>query len=84
MPLFVAAILASIIAERSTLKGAGTREDVTGLTTFISSWFVVRTLYNVAYLQIATHEKSFLRSGLWMTGTALALWQIYKAASILG
>jgi hypothetical protein len=87
MPLFAVAVLASIFAERSTVTGLG-REvvsgDATGLTTFISAWFVVRAAYAVAYVQIADHSASFARSGLWATGTGLAIYQIYKAASLLG
>jgi uncharacterized MAPEG superfamily protein len=87
MPLFAAAVLASIIAERTTATGMG-REvmsgDATGLTTFVSAWFAVRTLYVVSYVQIADHSKSFIRSSLWAIGSGLAAYQIYKAASILG
>lgn len=87
LPLFVSAILASVIAERATLKGFGESvrgEDATGLITFIGAWFAVRTAYNVAYIQIADHSTSFLRSGLWAVGGGLAGYQIYKAAQVLG
>jgi hypothetical protein len=43
MPLFAVAVLASIFAERSTVTGLGRdvlSGDATGLTTFISAWFV--------------------------------------------
>jgi uncharacterized MAPEG superfamily protein len=87
MPLFAAAIIASIIAERTTATGMG-REvisgDATGLTTFISAWFVVRAAYAVSYVQIADHSKSFIRSSFWATGFGLAAYQIYKAAALLG
>jgi uncharacterized MAPEG superfamily protein len=87
MPIFAAAVLASIIAERSTVTGLG-REvvsgDATGLTTFIGAWFAIRAMYNVAYVQIADHDKSFIRSGLWAIGSGLAMYQIYKAAALLG
>jgi hypothetical protein len=55
MPLFAVAVLASIIAERSTVTGLGRETlngDATGLTTFVGAWFVVRSLYNVAYVRI--------------------------------
>jgi uncharacterized MAPEG superfamily protein len=84
MPLFVAAVLASIIAERLTLKGAAAGEDVTGLTMFVGSWFAVRAAYSVAYVQIADHATSFVRSSLWAVGTGLAVYQVYKAAQVLG
>jgi uncharacterized MAPEG superfamily protein len=45
LPLYAAAVLASVIAERSTAKGLGNAvvgEDVTGLTTFIGAFMVVR------------------------------------------
>jgi uncharacterized MAPEG superfamily protein len=87
MPLFAVAVLASIIAERTTATGIG-REvvsgDATGLTTFVSAWFAVRTLYAVSYVQIADHSKSFIRSSFWAIGSGLAAYQIYKAAAILG
>jgi uncharacterized MAPEG superfamily protein len=87
MPLFAVAVLASIIAERSTATGLGRAVvdgDATGLTTFVGAWFVVRAAYDVAYVQIADHSKSFIRSGLWAVGTGLAVYQIYKAATLLG
>jgi uncharacterized MAPEG superfamily protein len=88
MPLFAVAVLSSIIAERTTATGIG-REvvgngDALGLTTFISAWFVVRAMYGVAYVQIADHNKSFVRSALYAAGTGLAVWQIWKAAVMLG
>jgi|TARA_R110002003_G_scaffold96_19_gene7568 hypothetical protein len=87
MPLFAVAVLASIIAERTTATGLGREAvngDATGLTTFVVSWFVVRSLYNVAYVQISDHSTSFVRSALYNIGTGLAAWQIYKAAALLG
>ncbi|KAI4671941.1 hypothetical protein J4E90_003469 [Alternaria incomplexa] len=87
MPLFAAAVIASIIAERTTATGIG-REvisgDATGLTTFVTAWFAVRAAYSLAYVQIATYSKSMIRSGLWVIGSGLAMYQIYKAAAILG
>jgi uncharacterized MAPEG superfamily protein len=87
MPLFAAAVLASVIAERATVTGLG-REvangDATGVKTFVGAWFAVRAMYNVAYVQIADHEKSFIRSLLWAVGSGLAFYQIYKAAALLG
>ncbi|KAH8728833.1 MAPEG family-domain-containing protein [Phaeosphaeriaceae sp. PMI808] len=87
MPIFAVAILASIIAERTTAKGLG-REvvngDATGLATFVGAWFVVRSVYVVAYISIKDHSKSFIRSLLWVGGSGLAFWQIYKAAALLG
>jgi len=87
MPLFAAAVLASIIAERTTARGLG-REvmsgDATGLTSFVTAWFAVRALYVVSYIQIADTTKSTIRSGLWAIGTGLAFYQFYKAAALLG
>ena len=86
MPIYVAAVLASIIAERATAKGqanVAANIDATGLTTFVGAWFVVRALYNVAYVQISDRSTSYLRSLLWGTGAGLASWQIYKAAALL-
>lgn len=82
MPIYAVAILASIIAERATIRGQ-TGAD-TGLTSFITSWFAVRTLYNLAYVYISDHTTSFFRSTMWATGFGLSAYQIYKAAQILG
>ena len=87
MPLFAVAVLASLLAERSTLRGLGNKavgDDPTGLTFFIGSWFLIRSLYVVSYIQIADHTTSFIRSTFWGLGSGLAFWQIYKAAEILG
>jgi uncharacterized MAPEG superfamily protein len=85
MPLFAAAVLASIIAERMTLKGATvTGSDVTGLSTFIGAWFAIRTAYCVAYVQIGDHKMSLIRSTLYAIGSGLAGWQFWKVAQILG
>jgi len=87
MPLFAAAVLASIVAERTTARGMG-REvmsgDATGLTTFVSAWFAIRALYVVSYVQIADASKSVIRSSIWAVGTGLAFYQVYKAAALLG
>ncbi|KAF2661109.1 hypothetical protein K491DRAFT_711023 [Lophiostoma macrostomum CBS 122681] len=87
LPLFAAAVLASIIAERSTAKGlanVAASDDVTGLTTFVAAWFAVRAAYTAAYITIDDHSLSFIRSTLWAIGSGLAGYQIYKAAQILG
>lgn len=87
MPLFAAAVLASIVAERSTVSGLGNTlsgQDATGLTSFIGTWFAVRAVYSIAYVQISDHTTSFFRSTMWAIGTGLASWQIYKAAQIIG
>jgi len=87
MPLFAVAILASIIAERSSFKGAGstiTGHDPTGLRTFLPAFFAVRTAYTLAYIHISDHAKGFIRSALWMIGVGLSCTQVYKAAQILG
>jgi uncharacterized MAPEG superfamily protein len=83
MPLFAAAVIASIIAERTTATGMG-RGDATGLTTFVSAWFAIRAMYAVSYIQIEDHSKSFIRSSFWAVGSGLAAYQIYKAAALLG
>lgn len=84
MPLFAVAVLASILAERTAATGLGREPDATSLSTFVGAWFAVRAAYNVAYVQIADHATSFIRSGLWVLGSGLAFYQIYKAAAILG
>ncbi|KAF2451624.1 hypothetical protein P171DRAFT_450455 [Karstenula rhodostoma CBS 690.94] len=87
LPLFAAAVLASILAERVSpsikIGGSGSL-DPTDLATFVGAWFAVRTAYNVAYVSIADHSKSFIRSGLWAVGSGLAFYQIFKAARVLG
>lgn len=45
LPLYAAAVLASIIAERVTAKGLGSKgvgEDITGLTAFVGAFMAVR------------------------------------------
>lgn len=88
MPLFAAAVLASVFAEKvSGARDIGIKhdlEDPTGLKTFVPAWFAVRTLYNIAYIQIEDHSTSFVRSLFWMVGSGLASYQIYKAATLLG
>lgn len=88
MPLFATAVLASVLAERTTARGYGKEmvsgEHATGLTTFVAAWFALRAAYTVAYVGIGEHEKSFLRSAIWAIGSGLAGWQIYKAAALLG
>lgn len=87
LPLFAAAILSSIIAERATVKGLGDSvrgQDATGLQTFIGAWFAIRAVYTVAYVQIDDHTKSFFRSVVYASGVGLAVYQFYKAAQLLG
>ena len=88
MPLFATAVLASVLAERTTARGYGREvlsgDHATGLTTFVATWFALRAAYTVAYVGIGEHEKSFLRSVIWAIGSGLAGWQIYKAAALLG
>ena len=82
MPLFASAVLASLLAEKVTLRGkAG---DNTGLSMYITLYMVVRSAYVVSYVQIADHSKSFIRSFLWGFGSLLTCWQIYKAAQLMG
>ncbi|KAI8931421.1 hypothetical protein NX059_011750 [Plenodomus lindquistii] len=87
LPLFAVAVLASIVAERTTATGFGrevVRGDATGLSTFIGAFFLARAAYGVAYVQIADHAKSFIRSSFYMVGAGLTIYQIYKAAALLG
>ncbi|KAF1964017.1 hypothetical protein BU23DRAFT_562309 [Bimuria novae-zelandiae CBS 107.79] len=88
MPLFAAAVLASLFAERiatPAIKIGGTSDiDPTGLATYIGLFFAVRAAYNVAYITIADHSKSFIRSGLWSVGAGLSIYQLFKVAQVLG
>lgn len=80
-------MLASLLAERVTggIKIGGTGDlDPTGLRTYVGLWFAVRAAYNVAYVGIADRKTSFVRSGLWAAGTVLSIWQVVKAARVLG
>lgn len=80
-------MLASIIAERTTATGIGrdiVRGDTTGLSTYIGAFFLARAGYGVAYVQIADHSKSLVRSLLYAIGAGLSAYQIYKAAALLG
>lgn len=88
LPLYTAAVFAGLLAERTTatglIKGPDQGQQVTGLMGFVAAWFAVRSLYTVAYLQIESREKSFIRSGLWAVGTGLCIHQIYRAACVIG
>ena len=81
-------MLASVFAQKiSGARDIGVKhdlEDPTGLKVFIPAWFAVRALYNVAYISIEDDSTSFVRSALWMLGSGLAGYQIYKAAVLLG
>jgi uncharacterized MAPEG superfamily protein len=88
LPLFAVAVLASIVAERvagPSIKIGGTGDlDPTGLTTFVGTFFAVRVAYTAAYVLIEDQAKSFGRSALWAVGSGLSMYQIYKAAQLLG
>lgn len=83
MPFYIAAVLASIMAERATVRGQTGTSD-TGLTSFVATFFAIRAAYNILYIQVSDHSVSFLRSGAWAAGMGVMGYQIYKAAQILG
>lgn len=89
MPFFSAAILASIIAERTTGTGLakaaiGSNSSATDLMTFISVWFALRTCYVVSYVLIGDHKKSFIRSAFYSAASIWCINQFWKCAKVLG
>lgn len=87
MPLFATAVLSSLFAERvapSIKIGGTTTLDPTGLSTYIAAFFAIRVAYTVAYVQITERKTSFVRSALWAAGLGLSIWQVVKAAKVLG
>lgn len=89
LPLFVAAVLASVLAEKvGSVGGVGGVAGVlggkdVGTMTFVTGWFAARVLYTLLYINTATVEKSHARSMIFVAGTFWAFWQIWTAASAL-
>lgn len=88
MPLYIAAVFAGLLAEQSA---KGTISEVlvshnapTGLTKFVYSWFVLRLLYNMLYINTSQQKWTHFRSMTWMAGFSLCIGQIYMAANVLG
>ena len=77
LPLFAAAVLAGVLAEKYGKTDVGT-------STFAGLWLVIRSLYVVLYITTTTIRYSFLRSGAWFAGTVLAIRQFWKSAVALG
>lgn len=77
LPLFAAAVLAGVLAEKVGNADVGT-------STFAGLWLAVRSLYVVLYVTTTTTQYSFLRSGTWFAGVVLAFRQLWKSAVVLG
>lgn len=83
MPIFAAAVLASIVANRLSAQEAE-GDDIVGLTKFIAWWFALRSAFVVAYVSISNPKISLVRSALWAAGLVLLCAQFYSVAKVLG
>ncbi|KAF2861749.1 hypothetical protein K470DRAFT_29523 [Piedraia hortae CBS 480.64] len=77
MPLYVAAVLAGVLAEKKA--GAGS----VGLSNFCVMWHLIRLLYTANYIMTETIRWSYLRSLLYFAGTGYAFATLYKSARVL-
>lgn len=78
MPLFVAAILAGLMAERSA--GAGS----VGLDNFVMGFMACRVVYMLNYIVTESQNWSFLRSAMYIVSTGWAFTVLGKAAYAVG
>ncbi|THY25646.1 hypothetical protein D6D01_05026 [Aureobasidium pullulans] len=76
MPLFIAATLSGVFAEKLT------RTDV-GNAQFSVVFLGIRALYTILYINTSSEKYSHARSLTWTAGMALCFYQIYKAAVAL-
>ncbi|THW23022.1 hypothetical protein D6D23_05805 [Aureobasidium pullulans] len=76
MPLFIAATLSGVFAEKLT------RTDV-GNAQFSAVFLGIRALYTILYINTSSEKYSHARSLTWTAGLALCFYQIYKAAVAL-
>lgn len=78
MPLFVAAVFAGLMAERSAGTGS------VGLDSFVMGWMGCRVVYTINYILAESVSWSYLRSAMYMFSTAWAFTVIGKAAYAVG
>ena len=78
MPLFVAAVFAGLMAERTA--GAGS----VGLDAFVMGWMACRVVYTANYIVTEKASWSYLRSAMYMVCTGWAFMVIGKAAFAIG
>lgn len=78
MPLFVAAVFAGLMAERSAGQGS------VGLDMFVMGWMGMRVVYTANYIVTESASWSYLRSLMYMAGTSWAFTVIGKAAYAIG
>ncbi|KAF2721633.1 hypothetical protein K431DRAFT_320296 [Polychaeton citri CBS 116435] len=87
MPLFVAALLAGLLADqmqKAGLNGSlGLGTTSLMLNEFALAWLLVRTLYTAAYLKIETKKLSYLRSLCYFIGVGLCFAELIQAAKVL-
>lgn len=78
MPLFVAAIFAGLMAERSAGTGS------VGLDNFVVGWMACRIVYTVNYIVTESKGWSYLRSAMYIASTGWAFTVLGKAAYAVG
>lgn len=78
MPLFVAAVFAGLMAERSAGTGS------VGLNSFVLGWMGCRVVYTANYLVTESASWSFLRSAMYALSTSWAFVVLGKAAYAVG
>lgn len=78
MPLFVAAVFAGLMAERTAGVGS------VGLDNFVMAWMACRVVYTVNYIMTEKASWSYLRSAMYMVSTGWAFTVIGKAAFAVG
>lgn len=84
LPLFIAVVLASVLAEKNggLTKGIGGDVDV-GTTTYLVGWFAARIAYTLLYINTEKESSSHARSMIWTAATFWSFWQIWSAAAAL-
>ena len=83
MPLFVAAVFAGLLAERTTGSGLVKAESV-GLESFVVGILAARVVYTLNYIMTETVTWSYLRSVMYIGSTVWSFVVIAKAAYVLG
>ena len=77
MPIYVAAVLAGLMAEGRAGKGC------TKLGLFVCCWMMLRTIYTLLYIRTEQKARAWIRGLVWMLGGFAAIWEIVAAARVL-
>lgn len=76
-PLFIGTVLATILAEKTSGQDLGS-------TSFAATFFGLRILYTLLYINTESEAWAKLRSFTFLGTVGLAAWQIWKSAVALG